>query len=404
LVWTPGPPFTSVAPGPVAAMWFLKKALLSLVRILLGVPIVSLLLVGFLFLALGATWRGRCVGLSAVLLGAALFCSVGYWNRKWFKRVRRRFYAVLLPISLVLLLVPMILAPDGGGAEDGHVRNCFLHGKGEFAWYSPWNVVPEVDQVTVGTTLLPLFDPYVDFAKARKMRSLELSVYDVMEKDAGFHALGSVMGTAYRELFRVEFRTGHYYLFLPEVRQGERLPCLVYLHGLGGNNKSHFWVLTRISAQMKCAVIAPSFGMGNWEKRGGAELAVEVAHEALATLPLDPERLFLLGYSNGALGVTRAAVKEPGLFKGLIYLSPVTEDELFSVPEFQTHGTSCRILFLHGGQDRRIPRDLVERTAATLERLGGDVRLKVYDDEDHYLLLSRRQAVVDDLIEWMTAP
>lgn len=381
----------------------MKKILLSLLRILSGVPIVSLMLAGLLFLLFGATCRGRCVGLSAVLLGGTLFCTVGYWRRKWFKRVRRRFYAALLPIGLVLLLVPVVLAPDGGGAEDAHVRNCFLPGTGKFHRYSPWNVIPEVDQVAVGTTLLPLFDPYVDLEKGRRMRSLQLSAYDVLEQDDGFHALGSVMGTAYRELAGVEFRTGHYYLFLPPVSEGERLPCLVYLHGLGGNNKSHFWVLTRISTRMKCAVIAPTFGMGNWDEAGGAELAVEVAREAIATLPVDPQRLFLLGYSNGALGVTRAAIKEPGLFEGLIYLSPVTEDELFFAPEFQAHCADSRILFLHGGRDRRIPRDLVERTAATVERLGCDVRLKVYD-EDHYLLLSQPEAVVGDVIEWMRAP
>jgi predicted esterase len=384
-------------------MSLLKKILLSLLRILLGVPIVSLLLLGLLFLVFGATWRGRCVGLSAVLFAVMLLCTVGYWSRNWFKRHRRRFYAVLIPAPLLLLLVPVILAPNGRGADDGYVRNGFLPGTGKFRRYSPWNVIPEVDQLAVGTTLVPLFDPYVDFATGRRMRSLQLSAYRDLEQDAGFRRLGSVMGTAYRELLRIEFRTGHYYLFLPEPAQGERLPCLIYLHGLGGNSKSHFWVLTRISQKMKCAVIAPSFGLGNWDKPGGAELAVAVARQALDELPLDPERLFLLGYSNGAIGVTRAAVSEPGLFKGLIYLSPVTEDELFFTPEFQTHATGCRILFLHGGRDKRIPRDLVERSAATLDRLGFDVRLKIYDEEDHYLFLSQQQAVLDDVAECMAA-
>ena len=385
-------------------MSLLKKILLSLLRILLGVPIVSLLLLGLLFLLFAVTCRGRCVGLSVVLLASVLFCTVGYWNRKWFKRHRRRFYAVLIPTSLALLLIPVILAPNGRGAEDGHVRNCFLRGRGKFRRYSPWNVIPEVDQLAVGTTLVPLFDPYVDFAKGRKMRSLQLSAYDEMRQDAAFGRLGSVMGTAYRELLHVEFRTGHYYLFLPQAPQGERLPCLVYLHGLGGNHKSHFWVLTRISQKLNCAVIAPSFGMGNWDKPGGAELAVDVAREAVDKFPLDPDRLFLLGYSNGAIGVTRAAVNAPGLFKGLIYLSPVTEDELFYAPEFQDHCADYSILLLHGGQDRRIPRDLVERTAATLGRLGCDARLKVYDHEDHHLFLSQQEAVLDDLIECIKAP
>lgn len=121
-------------------MSLFKRILTSLLRILAGVPIVSLLAGGLLLLVLGTTLKGRSVGLSAVVLGGILFCSVGYWNRSWFKRIRRRFYAVLLPIGLLLYLVPMMIAPSGA-AGDGCVRNCFLHGHGAFPRYSPWNVI-----------------------------------------------------------------------------------------------------------------------------------------------------------------------------------------------------------------------------------------------------------------------
>jgi len=97
-------------------MRFLKRLLASLLRILAGVPIVCLLVGGMLFLILGATLIGRSVGLSAAILGAVLFCSVGYWNREWFQRIRRRLYAVLLPLAAILCLVAMIVAPSGGTA------------------------------------------------------------------------------------------------------------------------------------------------------------------------------------------------------------------------------------------------------------------------------------------------
>ena len=163
-----------------------------------------------------------------------------------------------------------------------------------------------------------------------------------MDRDADFRPLGSVMGMAYRDLFRLGCRTGHYYVVLPEAAGGRRVPCLVFLHGLGGNVKACLWVLSKLSRQSNCAVIAPTFGFGNWDKPGGAEFVVDVVHEALATLPLDPKRLYLMGYSNGAMGVTRAAIKEPGLFQGLIYLSPVTEDELFSTKGFLTRPATAR--------------------------------------------------------------
>jgi predicted esterase len=187
------------------------------------------------------------------------------------------------------------------------------------------------------------------------------------------------------------------------VTSDEKLPCLIFLHGLGGNNKSCLWVLSKLSKQTKCAVIAPTFGLGNWDKPGSAEFVIDVAHEAIATLPLDRKKIFLMGYSNGAMGVTRAVVKEPGLFKGIIYLSPITEDELFSPKEFSRSAKECKFLFLHGGCDERIPRSLVEVSVASLKRLGCNVQLKVYNNEDHFLLFSQQEAVINDIAEYINA-
>lgn len=378
-------------------MSLIKRIVTSLLRILIGVPIVSVILGGLLLLILGATWTGRSVGLGFAIFGCVLYCTVGYWQRAWFQRIRRRFYAAMIPPALLLYGIPMFLAPSGG-TNDGPVRNCFLHGQGTFSRYSPWNVIPEADRIAAGIHLLRLRD--VHSAEAIRLRSLVLPLYAEMDQEPGFRELGSVQHMGYRELMGLEFRTGHYYVSLPAAKEGEKLPCLIFLHGIGGNMKTCLWVLSR---QTRCAVIAPTFGMGNWDQPGGAEFAVDVAREAMATLPIDPHKVFLMGYSNGAMGVTRAAVKAPRLFAGFVYLSPITEDELFSRPQFSSQAGHARVLVLHGDRDERIPRTMVEGTAGTLKRLGFEVRTRFYDDEDHYLLFSQPQAVVADILEWMTA-
>ena len=365
-----------------------KQFLLSLFRILCGVPIVSLLGLGLLFVLLSVTWQGRCVGLSAVLLGGLLFCSVGYWDRPWFRTRRRRFFTALIPASAFLVLIPMALAPDGGN-EEACVRNCYLGDANKFPRYSPWNVIPEVDQMSVGLHLLPLGDPYVNAAKGRRMRSLVLPTYARMKESPAFHRLGSVRGTACRDLLRMNFRTGHYYLFMPHTTPDERVPCLVFLHGMGGNIKPYFWALSKISTRMNCAVVAPTFGMGFWQKDGAAEFVTDVTREVKETFPVDPNEVFLMGYSQGAVGVTKAAVLEPGLYRGLIYLSPIIEDDLLGSAEFESQKEDLRLLFLHGRNDSRIPCDFVKGTARTLRAnwlRRGDAR--IYDGEDHYLILS----------------
>ena len=120
--------------------------------------------------------------------------------------------------------------------RDGCVRNCFSHGR-DILLVCTHDVVPEIDQLKVGLCLLPFGDPYVDFAQAAQLRARVLPTYDEMDKDADFCDLGSVMGMAYRELFHMEFRSGHYYLFLPKTTNGEILPCLIFLRA-GRQRKS----------------------------------------------------------------------------------------------------------------------------------------------------------------------
>jgi predicted esterase len=205
----------------------------------------------------------------------------------------------------------------------------------------------------------------------------------------------------YLDLLHIESRAGHYYLFLPETTPAERVPCLVFLHGMGGNIKPYFWVLSRISSRVRCAVIAPTFGMGFWEKEGSAEFVIDVVREAIEALPVDPKQVYLMGYSQGAVGVTRAVIREPRLFHGLIYLSPITEDDLFGTPKFESQKADLRILFLHGSDDLRIPRSFVEGTAKILQRTGYNVQLKVFEGEDHYLILSQPEAILDDLARFI---
>jgi predicted esterase len=383
------------------------RTIMSLLRIIVGIPIVSLTLGSLLYLVLSVTWMGRSVALSGVIAGVVLFCSVGYWDRTWFKQIRRPFYAILVPIGLAAYLVPVLLAPSDCNA-DPRVQSRFLQGNRSFWRCSPSNVMPEADQINVAMTMCPMFARGVSYTEAARMRSVVLPLYAEMDRDAGFRDLGSALDSACLDLLHVKFAAGHYFVALPDrpadrPATKERLPCLIFLHGMGGNVKAYIWLLSRLARERNCVVIVPTFGLGNWDNPDGAAMVVAITREALKTLPIDPHRIFLMGYSNGAIGVTRAAILAPELYQGLIYISPVTEDGLFSTKEFLKRAHDRKILFLHGGRDEQIPRSIVEGTVYALKQRVGDVRIKVYDDEGHWLLLSQPKAVLDDVSECMTA-
>ena len=383
-----------------------KRILKSLLRIVAGVPIVSLILGGLLYCALSVTWTGRCVALSGVIIGGVLFCSIGYWNQTWFQRIRHRFLAILIPLGLLLYGMPMLLAPSDGNT-DPCVQSRFLHGQKQFHRFSPCNVMPEVDQINLAMTLCPMAGREISHSEAAKMRSVTLPLYDAMNHNAGFRDLGSTLDMVCRDLLHLKIPTGHYFVASPNraatgSTAKDRLPCLIFLHGMGGNVKAYLWLFSRLAREDKCIVIVPTFGIGNWDNPDGAAMVVAVTREAIETLPIDPHRIFLMGYSNGAMGVTRAAILSPGLFQGLIYLSPVTEDEFFSKKEFLARARDRNILFLHGGRDEQVPRNIVEGTVALLKQRVSDVRLKVYANEGHWLLLSQPRSVLDDVSKFMT--
>ena len=378
----------------------LKKILVSLSRIVVGVPVVVLTLSGIALFLLGATLRGQSVGLGAAILGGVLFCAIGYWNHEWFKRIRRPLLAVLLPLAALLYIVPGLLAPNGG-APDARVRNCYLHGQGGFSRWTPGNVVPEIDQLKVGVDLFRLRD--IDAAEAGRLQSLILPLYPTMDQDPDFRSVGSAMGAAYRDVLHLGYRTGHYFAIVPKTTGDQRLPCLVFLHGMGGNMKACLWLLSKLSEQNHCIVIAPTFGIGNWDRAGSGKFVDAVVHEAMTAMPIDPKRIFLMGYSNGAMGVTRAAIADPKLYRGLIYLSAVTDDDSASTDQLPKGEQGQRILFLHGAGDRRIPWELVAKASEPLGRRGYKVQLKVFSDDDHYLLFAKPDAVLANIAEFMAA-
>jgi predicted esterase len=381
----------------------LRQIPASLLRIAAGVPIVCLFGGGGMLLVFGVTLRGRSVGLCAFLGGALLWLMVGFWHRAWFRRVRRPLLSALLPVLLLLYGVPALLAPDGRAR--GRVQSRYLRDSHAPWRLAPWNVIPEADQLSVGGCLLALMDPHMGWSRAERLRARTVAACRKMDADPDFRALQSAMGPAYADLLHLPFAAGHYFVCLPPgAADGRKRTCLVFLHGMGGNSRQYPWVLSALAQQSDCVVVAPGFGFGNWGCEAGDALAVAVTRHALATLPVDPQQVFLMGYSNGGMGITRAALRAPELYQGLIFLSPITEPELLLAPGALSHARRWRFLYLHGADDERIPRWIVKDDVEQLKRGGCQVALRMYAGEDHFLLFSQPENVIEAIGAFMNRP
>jgi len=115
---------------------------------------------------------------------------------------------------------------------------------------------------------------------------------------------------------------------------------------------------------------------------------------------LDAGRIVLAGLSNGGIGVSRAVCQNSERFRGLIYISGVMESAVMESPSFLQSCKGKPVLVIHGDQDERIPLKYVEQRLAGLTGKV-EVKTKYYPSEDHFLFLSRRAEVMEDVFSWM---
>ena len=142
--------------------------------------------------------------------------------------------------------------------------------------------------------------------------------------------------------------------FLPEQAvAGERVPALIYLAGLTCNEETFMTKAgaQRRAAELGIALIAPDtsprgagiagesdtwdFGLAAsfyldaaqapWSKhyRRESYLTQELVSVVGEHLPIDPQRLGLLGHSMGGHGALTLALRHPGLFKSLSAFAPI---------------------------------------------------------------------------------
>lgn len=303
-------------------------------------------------------------------------------------------------LGLVFLAASAALAPSGKPAEDSALQSTFS--KRQFCRFSVANLVPEIDQFTLGSYLVPLLDPHIDHAQSYRLRGLFQGVYRGLRRDKNFAEVGSVMNYAYRHVFFVLPQdTGHQYSYIPDQR-AESLPVIIFMHGAGGNFKGYMWVLKALADQHGLAIIAPSLGMGTWPEAG----THDCIRQALATCAndarLDESRVYLAGLSNGGIALSRSAPFADEL-QGFIGISPVLHRQAFEDRAFISAWSGKPVLLLHGSQDRRIPMSTVIAAGSAMRGGGVAVTTELFDREDHFLFFSQQEAVLDAIWTWIEA-
>ena len=167
-------------------------------------------------------------------------------------------------------------------------------------------------------------------------------------------------------------------LFVPEVAAARPVPLVVLLHGAGSSARAVMGILGDLPASQDLALLAPDSRGATWDViRGGFGPDVAFLDRALervfAGCSVDPSRVALCGFSDGASYALSLGVGNGDLFTHLIAFSPG-----FAAPASKVG--SPRIFVTHGVSDAVLPIDRCSRRLVPALRGGGyDVTYEEFD-------------------------
>ena len=162
-------------------------------------------------------------------------------------------------------------------------------------------------------------------------------------------------------------------LYLPAGREAD-LPLLVLLHGAGGDAAGGLSLLEALADEYGIALLAPASRGSTWDAVGRSRYGadVEVIDRALekvfTTVPVDPEKIAVGGFSDGASYALGLGLANGGLFHRILAFSPGF------IPSGPRSGKPF-VFVSHGDADDVLPR---RNTSA---RLVPELREDGYDVE-----------------------
>src|SRR5215217_1511233 len=170
------------------------------------------------------------------------------------------------------------------------------------------------------------------------------------------------------------------YLYVPATYRAARpAPLVLLLHGAGGHARQGLDLLRSLADVAGLLLLAPASRDRTWDllvgRRYGPDLALidRALEQTFSRYAIDPARLAIGGFSDGASYALSLGITNGDLFTHVIAFSPG-----FMAPAGQTG--SPRIFISHGTRDGVLPIDRCSRRIVPqLERAGYDVLYREFD-------------------------
>lgn len=189
-----------------------------------------------------------------------------------------------------------------------------------------------------------------------------------------------------------------YRLLSPAAQSQAKLPLVIALHasgGVGTDNVSQVgpfirsWAAPAIAREFPAYVVVPQFPTrsANYAGDGSNRVAkpsdqlsdvLALVEDLKRRLPVDPQRVYLVGFSMGASAAIIAAATKPKTFAGVVAFSGVPPQRSLA-----QQAAKVPFLIVHGTADRENPYAASRSWADALARAGGSPMFVTYDGMDH---------------------
>jgi phospholipase/carboxylesterase len=187
-------------------------------------------------------------------------------------------------------------------------------------------------------------------------------------------------------------------LYVPKNYQASRpAPLVVMLHGAGGDARGGLTLLQNLADAAGLILLAPASRRQTWDVLFGEygpdiTLIDQALAQTFSRYAVDPTRLAIAGFSDGASYALSVGITNGDLFTHVIAFSPG-----FMAPASQVG--SPRLFISHGTQDSVLPIDnCSRRIVPQVQRAGYDVVYREFDGS-HTI----PPAIALSALEWFTA-
>jgi len=185
-----------------------------------------------------------------------------------------------------------------------------------------------------------------------------------------------------------------YDLTIPSLSEGEKAPLFILLHGGVGSKNYTKFSNCLVAPGLKDAggfIFSPSGAWRTWTLEHLEKRILDFIDLAKIYWPIDPNKIVLVGYSNGALAGWKYARDYPDIFSAMILMgSNCKVEEKLDIPIYVIQGT----------KDKFFPIKKVRKRIAEAQKLGCDITFIEAEGKTH-IKACEYQDILKTSIPWL---